>query len=788
MQEDTGKQFENAVYDLLRLKGVTNLTRERQFSSKKADIYFEANSYGSRRRYAVECKGSIRTLSQANVAEIYAGYAGLFATNEITDLLVVTPDRLAPSAISYVESISRIGHLSISALRHSLIDFSHYHAALKATFLSDPARQYYIPSNGIFVDDPEPDESDQPLSLHDQILKALDLSKRPIAVLGAYGIGKTTLSRELFLSLLSASEASADRPLPIYIPLDLMAKEQTLEGLLGTLFTSIYPSAGYNFATFCALNEAGHFVVILDGFDEMRHRLTWEEFHYNIEQLNIITGLNSKSVLLGRPSAFMDEEEYSTVISGGRNPRTGLTIGQRLSYNVALIQEFTAPQIDRFCQKFCDTRYSDDRKVKSRISSIFHGKANTNIRDLACRPVQLMMLLEILPSLPIKVSKLTRAAIYSLFVDELIRREKSKRVKRQFSPGEHRLFARKIALWLWLRSGNRRVEANQIEPDMFAEFLKGDADVDTIRRSLISASFLTTEGGTHLHFPHRSIQEFLVAERLVELAKSARLTQELRKNSTDISDVFKQEVFEFIGGSASLRDIESILGVFAVGGVVPQCAFALLVSRNIHDHVLDEFRRGGDIVAAWICVQEAIRADDPEMPRLITAAELIRNFTALIADRAERYVRETRVSSHEDWKGGAERGLRRLREASVYLACALILVGKDRALEGYLVEAFGRFVVFKDAVDFMPRGDHAVGFYRYSSQSLFRDLGEQCYADRVSLKWTYIHLERLTAQSPRIAEWWSDEGLDPSGVGMPKTLDGSPLVDVLRTYPGAPSR
>ena len=47
------------------------------------------------------------------------------------------------------------------------------------------------------------------------------------------------------------------------------------------------------------LNKLGCFVIILDGFDEMKHTLSWDEFRYNFKELNRLVNSNSKVIVLG---------------------------------------------------------------------------------------------------------------------------------------------------------------------------------------------------------------------------------------------------------------------------------------------------------------------------------------------------------------------------------------------------------------------------------------------------------------------------------------------------------
>jgi hypothetical protein len=66
------------------------------------------------------------------------------------------------------------------------------------------------------------------------------------------------------------------------------------------------------------LNSSGRFVILLDGFDEMKKTMSWESMRYNLGQLNKLVDSNSKVVILGRPSAFLTEAEYKEALHGIR--------------------------------------------------------------------------------------------------------------------------------------------------------------------------------------------------------------------------------------------------------------------------------------------------------------------------------------------------------------------------------------------------------------------------------------------------------------------------------------
>ena len=143
-----GKSFENAVHTLLTLKGVSNLSREKQFESKKADMYFEMSVFGGLQRYGVECKDLKRTLTKSLISSIYSEYQGFLQEKDITNLLVISNNQIAPGAQSYVDSITSLSHMTLDELRNSLIDFRDYLMGLKSRFNKDPALSYYFEPQG----------------------------------------------------------------------------------------------------------------------------------------------------------------------------------------------------------------------------------------------------------------------------------------------------------------------------------------------------------------------------------------------------------------------------------------------------------------------------------------------------------------------------------------------------------------------------------------------------------------------------------------------------------------
>jgi hypothetical protein len=284
-------EFESDVRELLRLQG-WRVSAVEVVGHKKVDSYAERlDQLGAIQRVAVECKAWGAPLSQRDLTLLYANYRPLVDANIIDIILVVTDYGLAPSAAAFVSETRFLRHLTYKQLLHNLIDFRSYLQSCVDRYRDDPVSMYYVPQ---FFN-----ESEQ--TLEDHLMAWITTSDcQPVAVLGGYGFGKTTIVKRLGYLLALRCAEDPEARIPIVLPLSAVGAEQTLEGLLGRQFTSVSPCPNYNYQLFLNLNARGRFVFFLDGFDEMKKIMSWDALLFNLNQLNQLVGPKTKAVLLGR--------------------------------------------------------------------------------------------------------------------------------------------------------------------------------------------------------------------------------------------------------------------------------------------------------------------------------------------------------------------------------------------------------------------------------------------------------------------------------------------------------
>lgn len=582
-----GKKLEDEVAGLLGLAHF-DVQREILIGHKRVDLLVLEKRLGSIRRIGVECKNLNRKLTKEQVNLIYSDYRSLCDNHLIDEILIVTDKGLSPSALSMVEATRDLNHMTLDDVFNLVMDFRPYLEGLERQFDEQGLSSYYI----------------QPSTMEGQNFEALifdwikSTDSSPIAVLGSYGTGKTTLARRIASTLASRAKEYGNNRIPILLRLGEISSEQSLEGLLGKLFTAHSVVRNYTFDLFMNLNRMGHFVVILDGFDEMKHTLTWLEFKYNFRQLNRLISEHSKVIILGRPTAFLNDEEYRHALRGIRSIG-GLRVREPdwPEYKEHHLAPFTETQARQFLQKYLSYRRdtSTDTAERHKIEHVIEIEIDNifakNFLDLSRRPVQLKMLAEILPSWKGNLERLTVSQLYSSFIDIIIEREQDKIARRHFDLKERRSFARQLAIFLWLDKGEMSITADNIPADLITPFCRSNqgtdpADPEAVKRDLVSACFLDRKFGDSLFFPHRSFQEFLIAEALID-----DLNQDRRK-FTQLGEIVNEEICNFVTGTISIKELRQWTEAFerSTGTITPMLAAIWLSQPESEDLVWKKFK------------------------------------------------------------------------------------------------------------------------------------------------------------------------------------------------------
>jgi hypothetical protein len=552
-----GDGLRDAAANLLSARYGEPRTEARK-AGKKVDIYFEYIDLKKRRRLFVEAKDYESPLTRAQVRDIWADYMGLIEKNRPAELIIVTRSGLTADADAYVsDELTYVSHLTIWELENTILGLSDYIRHLSGIFSEGGLSEYYVPARVSPVAYLEGKQQRKTLSKSFDVFDTIQdwivgADSTPIAILGGYGAGKTSLARRIVAhqAVTALKDAGARRP--ILVKLGAFSRSASIDGIFGSMFSSEFPNNGFNFLQFLRANERGRLLIVLDGFDEMKHAMTWADFRYQAQEINKLIVDGARIVLLGRPSAFLSQDEHSHILRGKK--RSG-TVWRKIAdwpeFREYDLQDFTPDERADFVRRYISrsqrdsSRYSrlEESDIEMRVSRV------NALADLAKetfgKPVHAKILTDLGADPGFDLGRfgtgVTRWQLYEAFFETLVDRETEKSARKDISAKNRLEFIREIALWLWTaKGGSTSFQAGDLPVELMDRIPGGDSMEPEARvREYLTGSLLEKKSGDVFYFGHRSFAEFLVAQRIVSRPPS-------RSDHALYSMLFREGVEAFI--------------------------------------------------------------------------------------------------------------------------------------------------------------------------------------------------------------------------------------------------
>lgn len=438
----------------------------------------------------------------------------------------------------------------------------------------------------------------QPVVAFDHILEWLNDAGAPplYALLGEYGMGKTTHCQTLTRHLEELHAAGTATPAPLYFDLrkveHIAAGNQAtgVQGHVASLEETIHDclrngylqsgTQAHCYQDVLDVIDDGA-LVIFDGLDEVLSRLGDAQgmtFTGNLlkvlpeaRQRQTAAGhageaLRLPKVLLScRTQFFRNLAEQNSHFTGehrGAQPAS--------QYRASVLQAFSDEQVETYLQAVFPTQ--DVAVLMKQIASIH------NLRELAGRPFTLKLVAQFMPRIQSwreQGRTITGATLYREVAREWLIRDKE---KQSFQPQEKERLAGDLAAHLW-RTGQRGIGAMDLETwlDAWLDQLPSNATVRQLPRGLLqqdvrNATFLKRRDAekpedSRFEYAHTSLQEFFLADYLFRVLRqasqrrdsSARACADLRAQwalarvSNETLDFFGQILAEAGAQGAELR-------------------------------------------------------------------------------------------------------------------------------------------------------------------------------------------------------------------------------------------
>ena len=377
-----------------------------------------------------------------------------------------------------------------------------------------------------------------------------------MAILGEYGMGKTTLCKKITKELTEKRQKDSDI-LPVYFDLRYLRFTDVQKQALPTLETmlEIIIQNGWS-----GVDLSEHFkntkelieyiktkkaLVIFDGIDEVIVHLSEASANDFIRKLFGIfdpVKLQKKQYSELPKAIFTCRSHYFKSISDEisyfkSQDRDGM---KEEFYKACILLPFDDTQINEYLQKKFGAGEA------ARITELM--QSTYDLSETAKRPLNLKMITELLPD--IESASVKNGAVYSVdLYKTLVSRSLSRDDgKHTFSIEHKSVILSHLAAYMW-RIGARELEYTKLSK-WLDEFLTqnqtigyayASKEVELLKEDLRTAAFLTRQNSDRFAFAHTSIQEYFLALYLYEsFEKNEKTRWEMGKPSMESFEFLRQ--------------------------------------------------------------------------------------------------------------------------------------------------------------------------------------------------------------------------------------------------------
>ena len=521
---ERGRKFEDAVADLYRLLGA-QVVQNIEIHQKKVDILATFRVPGSSRehRVIVECKDEARAVNANQRVQAFKGLldiARLAGTADSAE--IITRAAWSDQAKGFAKSAG-IDLFTYAEKISQLIDLTSYLKNLVAKFeRGDPARpgepalgKYYVDLSGEKTIRGKPKRIDVIDNvIHNWIKRSMP--HLHLAIFGEYGSGKSSLCQKISHDLAASylQDANSSR-IPVLLNLREFIGKLDLEAYITSFLDRECKATNPRIELFKAMNDAGIFLLIFDGFDEMAVKVDADTLESNLLEIEKLTGSENARVLLtSRPEYFISRKEEEEALKPGLNP----FLNRVTKYEPIKILPWDADQVALFLRNRVPL-------VKGATQSwtYYRDKINSigSLSDLSQRPVLLDMIVKTLPRLiagdaPINLPNLYRAYL----IGEMKRQKVLKKRSLVLSDDDRLTLLQQIAIDIF---SQKTPAVGFIDAQNCVERIISPPkhELEAHTRDFLTNSFLIRIGDNY-YFSHKSIMEYLVAAKLHSEVESSQ--------------------------------------------------------------------------------------------------------------------------------------------------------------------------------------------------------------------------------------------------------------------------
>ncbi|ABA22883.1 Pentapeptide repeat protein [Trichormus variabilis ATCC 29413] len=330
-----------------------------------------------------------------------------------------------------------------------------------------------------------------------------DPAKEHISILGEFGTGKTWFVFHYAWTALQrykdAQKRGVERPrLPLVITLRDFAKALNVENVLAGFFFTQH-NIRLNSEVFDQLNRMGKLLLIFDGFDEMAAKIDRQQMINNFWELAKVVVPGSKVILTCRTEHFPESKEGRALLNAELQASTNKLTGETPQFEVLELEKFNDEQIRQVLL------------YQAEAATVEQVMDNSQLLDLARRPVMTDLILEALPDIESgKPIDMSRVYLYA------VRRKMERDIKaeRTFTSLADKLYFLCELSWEMLSTDqmslNYRLFPERIRR-LFDSVVQEEKDLDHWHYDMMGQTMLVRNADGDYTPAHRSLLEFFVA-------------------------------------------------------------------------------------------------------------------------------------------------------------------------------------------------------------------------------------------------------------------------------------
>ncbi len=526
-----GRRFEDEVAELYQLQGA-HITQNIEICNKKVDI-LATFTYPVVHRVIVECKDEKRAVEGTRrVREFYGLLTAARATNVAESAEIITRVPWGDAAKGFAREMG-VGLFTYAEKISKLIDLTLYLKGLIDRFEkfdpdlpNEPALgKYYVDLSAEYGDG-EAIEKIPVIDAYVHRWLADANQSSNLAIFGEYGAGKSSFCRKLACELAHSFLADpASTRMPILFNMREFSGKLDIEAYITAFLDRECSVPNPKIGIFKKMNEAGIFLLIFDGFDEMSVKVDGDKLESNLMEIEKFAATGgSKAILTSRPEYFVSAREEVEAVKPTENP----LLNRKIGYEPLRILPWDDHQIEQFLKRRIPLFEGEQKPwtfYRDNIQRI------ERLYDLSHRPVLLDMIGKTLPTLIANGTQVNLPNLYKTYLTSEIKRQKVLKKRELLITEEDRLNLLQL-----IAAGTYDEPQEEITFAKTRNLIQGELkppqhELEAHTREFLTNSFLVRRGDVY-NFSHKSMWEYLIAAHVVAESKTG-IPKLLQKRSLE---------------------------------------------------------------------------------------------------------------------------------------------------------------------------------------------------------------------------------------------------------------